>query len=68
MKSKMKPQTNEFVQAIGVADYELETQDGFLSGLGSLGQIRSLKTALMQDLLTGKKRVTTLLKQEVSSV
>ena len=47
--------------AIGVADYELETQDGFLSGLGSLGQIRSLKTALMQDLLTGKKRVTALL-------
>jgi hypothetical protein len=31
------------------------------SGLGYLGQIRSLKTALMQDLLTDKKRVTVLL-------
>ena len=47
--------------AIGIAGYELETQDGFLSGFWSLGQIRSLKTALMQDLLTGKKRVTALL-------
>ena len=61
MKSKMKPQTNEFVQAIGVAGCELEVQDGFLSGLGYLGQIRLLKTAFMQDLPTGKKRVTALL-------
>jgi len=61
MKSKMKPQTNEFVQAIGVAGCELEVQDGFLSGLGSLGQIRSLKIAFMQELLTDKKRVTPLL-------
>jgi type I restriction enzyme S subunit len=29
-----------------------------------LGKLRSLKTGLMQDLLTGKKRVTTLLEQE----
>jgi len=32
-----------------------------------LEKLRHLKTALMQDLLTGKKRVTTLLKQEVAS-
>ena len=61
MKSKMKPQTIELVQAIGVAGYEPKTLDGFLSRLGYLGQIRSLKTTLMQDLLTGKKRVTALL-------
>ncbi len=47
--------------AIGVVGYELEMQDGFFSGLGSLCQIRSLKTALVQDLLTGKKCVTALL-------
>ena len=39
----------------------LKTLDGFLSGLGYLGQIRSLKTAFMHDLLTGKKRITALL-------
>jgi len=47
--------------AIGVAGYEPKTLDGFLSRLWYLGQIRSLKTALMQDLLTGKKHVTALL-------
>ena len=31
-----------------------------------LAKLRSLKTALMQDLLTGKKRVTPLLEEEVS--
>jgi type I restriction enzyme, S subunit len=31
-----------------------------------LSKIRSIKTALMQDLLTGKKRVTVLLKEESS--
>jgi len=48
-------------ELIGAAGYELETQNGFLNGLGYLGQIRFLKTALMQDLLTGKKRITALL-------
>ena len=32
----------------------------------TLAKFRSLKTALMQDLLTGKKRVTALLTKEVS--
>jgi hypothetical protein len=69
MKSKMKPQTNEFVQAIGVASCELEVQYGFLCGLGYLGQIRSLTIPLMQDLLTGRKRVTDLLNDtEVASL
>ncbi|MBW2738888.1 MAG: hypothetical protein JRE64_08575 [Deltaproteobacteria bacterium] len=48
-------------KSIGVAGCELETLNGFLSGLRYLGQIRSLKTPFMQDLLTGKKRVTALL-------
>jgi hypothetical protein len=30
-------------------------------------KLRSLKTGLMQDLLTGKKRITKLLKQEVTN-
>lgn len=47
--------------AIGVAGYEPKTLDGFLSRLRYLRQIRSLKTAFMQDLLTGKKRATALL-------
>jgi type I restriction enzyme S subunit len=38
------------------------------NNIHSLNKLRSLKTALMQDLLIGKKRVTTLLKQEVTNV
>jgi type I restriction enzyme S subunit len=41
--------------------------EGFLRQLrGSLNKLRSLKIGLMQDLLTGKKRVTPLLNQEVA--
>ena len=50
--------------AIGVAGYEPKTLDGFLSRLGYLGQMRSLKTAFMQDLLIGKVRVTPLLTEQ----
>jgi len=43
--------------------------DGLRSALNSVEaqsrKLRSLKTALMQDLLTGKKRITLLLKKEV---
>jgi len=80
MKSKMKPQTNEFVRAIGelaAAQQQLarqaEQQYSFEVNsilrdqccepqrIGVSGSNTSLKTALMQDLLTGKKHVTALL-------
>ena len=53
-------------ELIGAAGYELKTQNGFLNGLGYLGQIHSLKTPFMQDLLTGKKRVNPLLNDTVA--
>jgi type I restriction enzyme S subunit len=34
--------------------------------MNKLGKFHSLKTALMQDLLTGKKRVTSLLEPETT--
>jgi hypothetical protein len=44
-------------------------QDPLTCGIDEHGKLRSLKTALMQDLLTGKKRVTDLLNDtEVTSV
>jgi type I restriction enzyme S subunit len=36
------------------------------SALGFTSKLRSIKTALMQDLLTGQRRVTPLLNQEVA--
>jgi len=38
-----------------------KSEEGILSSSEHLNKLRSIKTALMQDLLTGKKRVTTLL-------
>lgn len=38
-----------------------KSEEGNLSSSEHLNKLRSIKTALMQDLLTGKKRVTTLL-------
>jgi type I restriction enzyme S subunit len=48
----------------------LKSQNEAMDGaLGMLYKFRSLKTALMQDLLTGKKRVTALLKdREVATL
>ena len=47
-----------------IADYIDHLTNESNKGLAALTKLRSLKTALMQDLLTGKKRVTPLLESE----
>ena len=46
---------NQIITILMGCDYRLDSLNGVL------GKLRSLKTGLMQDLLTGKKRVTALL-------
>ena len=57
-----KPPLQEQLRILSV----LQCRSGCLLKMtDSLGKLRSLKTALMQDLLTGKKRVTPLLEPEM---
>jgi type I restriction enzyme S subunit len=51
-------------EQVEVAKIVRSASDRIDSGVRQLGKLRSLKTALMQDLLTGKKRVLSLLEAE----
>jgi len=53
-------------EQIEVSKIVRSANDRIDSEVRRIDKLRSLKTALMQDLLTGKKRVTALLKKEVS--
>ena len=56
------PEQNEIVSRLTAVEQTLE------SGQRNLAKLRSLKTALMQDLLTGEKRVTPLLEADDEQV
>lgn len=56
-----KEEQLEVVRCLDVFDNAIRKQKD------ELGKLRSLKTALMQDLLTGKKRVTDLLKNQITT-
>ena len=49
---------NQIITILMGCDYRLDSLNG------ALGKLRSLKTGLMQDLLTGKRRVTALLNEK----
>ncbi len=59
------PQPNEQDEIVRI----LENAELHIAGLkSSIGKLKRLKTGLMQDLLTGKKRVTNLIKKETVAV
>jgi type I restriction enzyme S subunit len=58
------PRLKEQQRIAALLNAEAETQ---LSNLNHLSKLRSLKTGLMQDLLTGRKRVTDLLLVQVAA-
>jgi type I restriction enzyme S subunit len=51
-----------------IANAALSSDSAIRQSRISHGKFRSLKTALMQDLLTGRKRVTTLLEEDKTSL
>ncbi|MCJ7625819.1 MAG: restriction endonuclease subunit S [Anaerolineaceae bacterium] len=56
------PEQRRIAEILIAADDRIEKEEAYQN------KLQRTKTALMQDLLKGKKRVTTLLKQEVTNV